>query len=103
MITVGLLATIFASVQGLELIGLLFALGAFVPVVFRLHDIGASGWWSLLTLVPLANLILGYYLVCAPTGYAITKTPDKAMKVLSIVFVAFIALMALGLLIPALS
>lgn len=29
----------------------------------RLHDFGASGWWSLVFLVPIANLVLGLMLL----------------------------------------
>lgn len=31
--------------------------------VYRLHDIGRSGWYALLLLVPLVNLLLMLYLV----------------------------------------
>jgi uncharacterized membrane protein YhaH (DUF805 family) len=29
----------------------------------RLHDIGKSGWWLLLGLIPLVNLVLLYFTV----------------------------------------
>jgi uncharacterized membrane protein YhaH (DUF805 family) len=32
----------------------------------RLHDVGHSGWWSLITLVPGANFLLGLYVLFAP-------------------------------------
>ena len=32
----------------------------------RLHDIGASGWWQLLNLVPVANFVLFLVLLLAP-------------------------------------
>jgi uncharacterized membrane protein YhaH (DUF805 family) len=32
----------------------------------RLHDIGASGWWQILTLVPIANLVFFLVLLLAP-------------------------------------
>lgn len=35
----------------------------FLFAIRRLHDWGSSGWWSLLILVPLANLVLGLMLI----------------------------------------
>src|SRR5450830_1069570 len=32
----------------------------------RLHDLGRSGWWRLVSLVPFANAALGLYLLFAP-------------------------------------
>ncbi|MFO1152658.1 MAG: DUF805 domain-containing protein [Rhodospirillales bacterium] len=32
----------------------------------RLHDIGASGWWQALSLVPIANFVLLLVLLLAP-------------------------------------
>lgn len=34
--------------------------------VRRLHDIGQSGWWSLLVFVPVVNLLFGLYALFAP-------------------------------------
>lgn len=34
--------------------------------VQRLHDIGRSGWWALLMLIPLVNVVLALYLLFAP-------------------------------------
>lgn len=36
---------------------------ALFPVVRRLHDINASGWWFALSLVPIANFVLGVTLL----------------------------------------
>lgn len=32
----------------------------------RMHDVGRSGWWSLVVLLPVANLIFGLYALFAP-------------------------------------
>lgn len=32
--------------------------------VRRLHDTGRCGWWMLLALVPIANLVLIYFFIC---------------------------------------
>lgn len=37
----------------------------FLPQVRRLHDLGQSGWWSLLSLVPLVGLFVQLYLLFA--------------------------------------
>lgn len=52
-----------------------------MAVVLRLHNIGKSGWWSLLTLVPVANLYLYILCLSAPTGYKRTKKLDTPAKV----------------------
>ncbi|MBU85221.1 MULTISPECIES: DUF805 domain-containing protein [unclassified Alcanivorax] len=70
----GVLAAImipaFADSSMGVVIGLLFAVGAIVVLVFswgymvrRLNDINASGWLSLLMLVPLVNIVLGLVLL----------------------------------------
>lgn len=35
----------------------------FLFAIRRLHDWGSSGWWSLLILVPIANIVLGLMLI----------------------------------------
>lgn len=52
-----------ASAQtGFGLLGPLFVLAMFIPSlsvgVRRLHDIGKSGWWLLLSLIPLVGFIV---------------------------------------------
>lgn len=32
--------------------------------VRRLHDTGRSGWWLLLAIIPLVNLVLIYFYIC---------------------------------------
>jgi len=99
---VSLMAISFASVilshiNGAKAIGDLVVLGCFVPMVLRLNDTGRSGWWSLIAFVPILNLVLGLYLLCAPRGYAHTKKADKTMKILCIVSISFLALLLLGI------
>lgn len=49
----------------------LFSLATFIPTlsvtVRRLHDIGRTGWWLLLALVPLIGWIVLIYWHCQPT------------------------------------
>ncbi len=46
---------------GMGLIYILYSLAIFIPdtavVVRRLHDVGKSGWWYLIILVPLVGII----------------------------------------------
>lgn len=48
----------------IPLLGILVALAALVPAICcfvrRMHDIGKSGWWVLLCLIPLVGLYLIY-------------------------------------------
>lgn len=101
----GLVASFVLSEIGApDVLGWIVGLGGyFIPAALRLRDIGKSGWWSLLGVVPLVQIGLFYFLFCAPTGYAQHHTPDRLMKVLRAVFlcVIFILLILMGLAIYA--
>lgn len=45
--------------------------GNIMLMIRRLHDLGKSGWFSLIALVPLIGFIFSIYLFCAPgqVGY----------------------------------
>jgi uncharacterized membrane protein YhaH (DUF805 family) len=58
---------------GFGFIGLLFSLAIILPsiavAIRRLHDIGKSGLWLLIGLIPIVNLVLIYfYLLDSETG-----------------------------------
>ncbi len=72
-------------VNGVGCLGSLVALSFFVPVVLRLRDIGASGLWLLVGLVPVLNYIFVCFLLCAPSGYALHRRADRTMKIFSAV------------------
>ena len=52
----------FDHKQGVGLLSGVFALGMLIPSlavgVRRLHDVGRSGWWLLISLVPLVGLLV---------------------------------------------
>jgi uncharacterized membrane protein YhaH (DUF805 family) len=58
----------FGSGSGMALMGL-----SYIPLVVvywiiliqRLHDLDHSGWWSLLNLIPLVNMVFGLYITFA--------------------------------------
>ena len=47
---------------GIPILTLIFAVGLLIPSIAvgvrRLHDIGKSGWWMLLSIVPIISLVL---------------------------------------------
>jgi uncharacterized membrane protein YhaH (DUF805 family) len=55
-------AGLFSAQVGLGALSGLFALATLVPSlavgVRRMHDTGRSGWWIILALIPLANLLV---------------------------------------------
>jgi uncharacterized membrane protein YhaH (DUF805 family) len=55
---------------------------AFCVTVPRLHNLGMSGWWSLLLLVPIANILLSVRCSVFPEGYADHQQLDLAAKVI---------------------
>jgi len=65
-----ILSVFLAAVIGIVIHEILYAivvLGSLLPnwaaSVRRLHDIGKSGWWILLSLIPIVGLIVLYWLV----------------------------------------
>lgn len=55
----------------IPIIGMLVMLALVIPSyavgVRRLHDTGKSGWWILLSLLPLVNLVLLYFFIIDST------------------------------------
>ncbi|HVW90987.1 MAG TPA: DUF805 domain-containing protein [Devosia sp.] len=43
-------------------VGIFHVVPSLTVAVRRLHDVGRSGWWYLLTFIPIANLFLFYWL-----------------------------------------
>jgi uncharacterized membrane protein YhaH (DUF805 family) len=76
---------------------------SFVLVVSRLHNIGMSGWWSLLILVPVANLFVGVKCAMCPEGYQYTKTLDTAGKIIAGIFFGLVVLVLISVVIGVLS
>jgi hypothetical protein len=89
-----------SSVKETKDLGLLFFWCALIPVcVFRIRDVGMSGWAVLLMIVPLGNLYLWFHLLLAPRGYSITKQADGFLRAMIWVVGAIVALFVLCLLV----
>ena len=74
-------------------IQLLFTAILFIPVYYRLKNIGMNPWWCLLMLVPIANLFLGVRCLIFQEGYADTKKLDTAGKVISYIALGIFVLL----------
>lgn len=92
----------FSSSKETEGIGILIFWCAWIVVaVFRARDVGLSGWMVLLGLLPIANLWLGFQLLLAPRGYAITKQGDIVLRVMTWVLLSMGALALIAVIIAA--
>ncbi|MDR2789751.1 MAG: DUF805 domain-containing protein [Campylobacteraceae bacterium] len=60
---------VFVNIIGIPLLGAIFILAILLPSIAisvrRLHDIGQSGWFALLWLVPIVDLVLLIVLLAA--------------------------------------
>ena len=96
VIAISILGSIIGSAgQGFLYVGFLVTLIlSLVTVISRLHNIGKSGWWSLLIFVPFANLVIGAQCLAYPEGYAVNgklDTPGKIVLALfALVVIAFV-------------
>jgi hypothetical protein len=97
-IVVGLLA----SDEALQRLSLFVVMGflilSFVPVYYRLMNIGMNPWWCLLMIVPIANLFIGIRCLVCQEGYEDTKKLDTAGKVVTFIVVGLF-LLVIGLVI----
>ena len=74
---------------------------SFIFTIRRLHDRNHTGWLSLLSLVPLVNIIMGLYLVFAPgddrqNSYGAVRETASWEKVLAWIFIVLMILGIIG-------
>jgi uncharacterized membrane protein YhaH (DUF805 family) len=73
-ILVGIAASILDAVIGIPILSIVVSLGLLLPnlsvSIRRLHDIGRSGWWILIALIPIIGFIvlLVFYLQKSDPG-----------------------------------
>ncbi len=85
---------------GLASLGLIITCAlSFILVVNRLKNIGMSGLWSLLILVPLANLFIGVKCAMCPEGYQDTKKLDTAGKIIAGILIGLVVLSVVSIVI----
>lgn len=77
-------AIIVGVIDGLLNLGFLsviFSLGVFIPslaiMVRRLHDVGKSGWWYFISLIPLAGPIWLLVLLCSDSQTGANQYGDS--------------------------
>jgi uncharacterized membrane protein YhaH (DUF805 family) len=85
--------------QGLAYLPMLAVM--FIMAIRRLHDLGRAGWWSLLLLVPLMNVLFGLWLMVWPGNkeeneYGLPPGPNTALVIAGAVIfpILFIGILA---------
>ncbi|MFC1739295.1 DUF805 domain-containing protein [Planctomycetota bacterium] len=89
----GILVAAARGEPGAALLGQIIVLAvSFILLANRLHNIGKSGWMSLLILVPFANLYIWIICSVCPEGYHDTKKLDTAGKIIAGIFIGLVVL-----------
>ena len=76
------------------IVAILYMIVFFIPVYYRLENIGMNPWWCLLMLVPLFNLLVGIRCLVFQEGYADTKKLDTAGRVITFIVLGLFGLLA---------
>jgi len=84
---------------GTLLVALFFMVVSFIPVYYRLKNIGMNPWWCLLMLVPIANLLVGIRCLVFQEGYVDTKKLDTAGKVITYIVLGLFILVIVAVVI----
>lgn len=84
------------------LFALAFLLFSFVLYIRRLHDIDMSGWWCVLVLIPLVNIIFSLYVMIKKgtegnNNYGPPRPTPQWEKVLGIIALILLALNLVGI------
>lgn len=65
-----IVVNIIGSTTGLEILAVIYALGIFLPAlaisVRRLHDVNKSGWWVLLSFIPILGFLILLFFYVKP-------------------------------------
>ncbi len=80
-------------------VALFFMVVSFIPVYYRLKNIGMNPWWCLLMLVPIANLLVGIRCLVFQEGYVETKKLDTAGQVITCIVLGLFALVIVAVVI----
>ncbi len=82
----------------------LLALPVHIYIAYqRLKNLGYSGWWLLVFIVPILNLLVALRCLAAPEGYADHKTLDSTGKIIMWIFIGFIALIVAAVVVLTMS
>lgn len=81
------------------MVSVLILVVSFIPVYYRLMNIGMNPWWCLLMLVPIANLLIAIRCFVFQEGYADTKKLDLAGRVITYIVLGSFILIIVALVI----
>jgi uncharacterized membrane protein YhaH (DUF805 family) len=76
------------------LVSVLITGALIIITVLRLHNMGTSGWWSLLIFIPVVNIFLDLRCLAYPEGYSDHRRLDSAARVILLLTLGAIAIYA---------
>ncbi len=85
------------------IVAIFFMIVSFIPVYYRLKNIGMNPWWCLLMLVPCLNLLVGIRCLVFQEGYADTRKLDTAGRVITFIVLGLFVLVVISVVVSAMA
>jgi uncharacterized membrane protein YhaH (DUF805 family) len=85
-----LLFMLLFGLAGNPVLAQTFLILFFIPIYYRMKNIGMSPWWCLTMLIPIIYLLIGIHCLAFPEGYQDTSKLDNAGRIIIFVILGII-------------